>query len=241
MPGNYIELKENPEDPIIWKEFLKLFTKKRWRRPINGILLTISVDTLVDKTEKELEQYAKDLRDRFDELSKSFMSSIPIYLIITKSDKIEGFNEYFSGITEDEKNEILGITFENDEENVNIDTNILKPRLEELLKRLNSSVIDRMHYEWEEEYRAKIFTFCENFSDIFEKTNLFTDICFSQTRYRKPLMLRGIYFTSVPCEDNHSALVTEEQLALSRNSKGLFIKKLLNDIIFPESEIIKMG
>ncbi|WP_072680133.1 type VI secretion system membrane subunit TssM [Arcobacter sp. LA11] len=238
MPGNYIELKQNPEDPVIWKSFLNLFTKKRWRRPINGIILTISVDTLVDKTEKELEQYGKDLRDRFDELSKSFMSSIPIYLIITKSDKIEGFNEYFSNLTEEEKNEILGITF--DHENTNIDTTIVKPQLEDLLKRLNSSVLDRMHYEWEEEYRTKIFMFCENFSELFEKTNLFVDICFAQTRYRKPLMLRGIYFTSVPCEDNHHALVPEDKLEVSRNTKGLFIKRLLNDIIFPEAEIIKM-
>ncbi len=53
-------------------------------------------------------------------------------------------------------------------------------------------------------------------------------------------MLRGVYFTSVPCQDNHNALVPENKLELSRNTKGLFIKKLLNDIIFPESEIIKM-
>ncbi len=238
MPGNYIECELNPEDPVIWKEFLNLFTKKRWRRPINGIILTISVDTLLDKTEKELEQYGKDLRDRFDELSKAFMSSIPIYLIITKSDKIEGFNEYFSGLTEDEKNEILGVTF--DSKNENIDTNVVRPELENLLKRLNSSVLDRMHYEWEDSYRSKIFMFCENFSELFERTNLFVDICFAQTRYRKPLMLRGIYFTSVPCEDNQNALVPEDRLGLARDTKGIFIKKLLNDIIFPESEIIKM-
>lgn len=239
MPGNYIELNENPEDPIIWKAFLNLFTKKRWRRPINGIILTLSVDTLAEKTEKELEQYAKDLRDRFDELSKAFMSSIPIYLIVTKSDKIEGFNEYFSALTEDEKNEILGITF--DSENKSIDTSIIKPHLEDLLKRLNSSVLDRMHYEWEEDYRAKIFMFGENFSDLFEKANLFIDICFSQTRYRKPLMLRGVYFTSIPSSvDSQNALLPADKLELSRDNKGLFIKKLLNDIIFPESEIIKM-
>jgi type VI secretion system protein ImpL len=238
MPGNYIECDQNPEDPIVWKEFLNLFTKKRWRRPINGIILTVSVDTLLNKSEKEIEQYGKDLRDRFDELSKAFMSSIPIYLIITKSDKIEGFNEYFSGITEEEKNEILGITF--DAKNKNIDTSIVRPELEALLKRLNNSVLDRMHYEWEDSYRSKIFMFCENFSELFEKTNLFVDICFAQTRYRKPLMLRGIYFTSVPCEDNQNALVPEDRLDYARDTKGLFIKNLLNDIIFPESEIIKM-
>lgn len=238
MPGKYIEQKENPEDPIVWKEFLKIFNKKRWSRPINGIILPISTDTLLEKNEKEIEQYGKDLRDRFDELSTAFMSSIPIYLIVTKSDKIEGFNEYFSSLTQDEKNEILGITFDNS--NTNIDVNIVRPELENLLKRLNSSVLEKMHYEWEENHRGKVFLFCENLSKLFEKTNLFTDICFSQTRYRKPLKLRGIYFTSVPGEYNPHALVSEDDLEIARGSKGLFIKKLLNDIIFPEADIIKM-
>jgi len=239
MPGNYIEQKQNPEDPIIWKEFLKIFTKKRWRRPINGIILSISVETILNKSELELEQYAKSLRDRFDELSKAFMSSIPIYLIITKSDKIEGFSEYFSSITEEEKNEILGITFKSEEKN--IDSLVIKPELEDLLKRLNSSVLDKINYEWEPKNRGKIFAFCDNFSNFFEKANLFIEMCFSQTRYRKPLLLRGIYFTSVPGKSESLALTTKSGLEYSRsNTKGLFIKKLLNDIIFPESEIIKM-
>ncbi len=239
MPGNYIEQRKNPEDPVIWKEFLKLFAKKRWRRPVNGVILTVSVDTIQNKSEKELEQYAKDLRDRFDELSVAFMSSIPIYLLVTKSDQIDGFNEYFSTLTEDEKNEILGITF--DSSNENIDTTVIKPHLEDLLKRLSSSVMDKMHYEWEQDNKSKIFMFCENFSDLFDKTNLFIEMCFSKTRYRKPLLLRGVYFTSVPGQFNPHALTTVDQLEYSKyNSRGLFIKKLLNDIIFPESDIIKM-
>ena len=84
MPGNYISQSRSEEDTALWESFLSLFGKKRWKRPINGIILTISVDTLMSKTEIELEQYAKDLRDRFDELSNSFMSNIPIYLLVTK-------------------------------------------------------------------------------------------------------------------------------------------------------------
>lgn len=239
IPGNYVEQKQNPEDTIVWKEFLKIFVKKRWRRPINGIILPISIDTIFNKNEKELEIFARDLRDRFDELSVAFMSSVPIYLIITKSDKIEGFNEYFASLKEEEKNEILGITF--DSENKSIDTNVIKPHLEDLLKRLNSSILEKIHFEWEQQNRGKIFSFCENFSNLFEKVNLFIDMCFSQTRYRKPLLLRGIYFTSVPGENNPHALISQDKLNSSRhNTKGLFIKKLLTDIIFPESDIIKM-
>lgn len=241
VPGNYIELKQNPEDSIVWKEFLKIFLKRRWRRPINGVILTVSAETILNKNQKEFEQYSKDLRDRFDELSESFMSSIPIYLIITKSDKIEGFNEYFSSIDQDERNEILGLTF--DGKIKSVDSSIIKPQLEDLLKRLNSSVLDKIHFEWEVKNKGRIFSFCENFSNFFEKTNLFVEMCFSQTRYRKPLFLRGVYFTSV--EDNvdiySNRLLASNNFDNSRsNFKGMFIKKLLNDIIFPESDMIKM-
>ena len=73
---------------------------------MNGIILNISVNTFIEKSEKELEQYAKDLRDRFDELSDGFVSSIPIYLIITKSDNMVGYNEYFASLSEEEKEEV---------------------------------------------------------------------------------------------------------------------------------------
>ena len=197
MPGNYIHNTNNDYDTEVWeKGFLKIFAKKRSKRPINGIVLNISIDTFLNKSENELEQYAKDLRNRFDELSDGFVSSIPIYLVITKSDNLEGFNEYFSNISEDEKDEVLGITF--DDPNENVDTKILNVKFDELLKRLNSSVIDKIHTEWEEDSKSKILLFCDSFSEVFERINIFTDICFSQTRYRKPLMLRGIYFTSIP-------------------------------------------
>jgi type VI secretion system protein ImpL len=240
MPGNYVSNNRSEEDLVLWESFLNLFGRKRWKRPINGIVLTISVDTLIGKNEKELEQYAKDLRDRFDEISHAFVSNIPIYLLISKADSINGFKEYFAGISEEEKDEVLGVTFE--EEVNSIDTSVIQPELEALLERLNSAVIDKVNKEWDTNVRSKILLFCNEFSVLFEKLNMFVDIGFAQTRYRKPLMLRGIYFTSV-ANGNELPISQEfEQstLASVQSQKGMFIQKVLSDIIFPEADIIKM-
>ncbi|MDF1880499.1 type VI secretion system membrane subunit TssM [Sulfurimonas sp. MAG313] len=240
MPGNYISSTRSEEDLALWETFLRLFSKKRWKRPINGIMLTISVDTLMEKNEKELEQYAKDLRDRFDEIAHAFNSNIPIYLLVSKTDKITGFTEYFSSINDDEKDEVLGVTF--DEQAESIDTSIIQPELEALLQRLNTSVLDKVNREWDTGARAKILLFCNEFSALFEKLNMFVDIGFAQTRYRKPLMLRGIYFTSVPHGNTLPVAqeFEESSLASMQAQKGMFIQKLLSDIIFPEADIIKM-
>lgn len=240
MPGNYISAERSEEDMALWESFLKLFGRKRWKRPINGIMLTISVDTLMDKNDKELEQYAKDLRDRFDEISHAFKSNIPIYLLVSKTDKIEGFNEYFASISEEEKAEVLGVTFDDQEES--IDTSIVQPELEGLLQRLNTSVLDKVHKEWDNSARSKTLLFCNEFSALFERLNMFVDIGFAQTRYRKPLMLRGIYFTSVPNDSNLpvSHEFEESTIAAMDAKGGMFIKKVLSNIIFPEADIIKM-
>jgi len=240
MPGNYISNQRSEEDLALWESFLKLFGRKRWKRPINGIVLTISVDTLMEKNEKELEQYAKDLRDRFDEISHAFMSNIPIYLLVSKTDKVIGFKEYFTSISEEEKDEVLGVTFDDQVES--IDTSVIQPELEGLLQRLNSAVLDKVNKEWDTGARSKILLFCNEFSALFEKLNMFVDIGFAQTRYRKPLMLRGIYFTSVPHGNTLPVAqeFEESTLASMQPQKGMFIRKLLSDIIFPEADIIKM-
>ena len=240
MPGAYISDNRSEEDLVLWESFLKLFGRKRWKRPINGIILTISVETLMGKNEKELEQYAKDLRDRFDEISHAFVSNIPIYLLISKVDNIVGFKEYFSGISEEEKDEVLGVTF--DEEQSSIETSVIQPELEALLQRLNSAVLDKINKEWDIDARSKILLFSSEFSALFDKLNIFVDTGFAQTRYRKPLMLRGIYFTSVSKEGELpvSQEFEASTLASMQSQKGMFIQKVLSDIIFPEADIIKM-
>ncbi|HZF69457.1 type VI secretion system membrane subunit TssM, partial [Sulfuricurvum sp.] len=237
IPGKFIKQEEGSIDASVWQGFLELFKKKRWKRPINGVVLTISVETLMEKTDGELELYAKGLRDRFDELSTAFASTIPIYLLVSKTDKIPGFTEYFSTISDTEKDEVLGMTFDDTK---NIDSKSAQREFDEMLKRLDASILDRMHQEWDNSARSKILLFGDEFTRLFDKLKTFIDIGFAQTRYRAPLMLRGIYFTSVPNHNTGAINSKEHILSNTAVGKGLFIRKVLQDIIFPEAYVIKM-
>ncbi|MFH0709246.1 MAG: type VI secretion system membrane subunit TssM [Pseudomonadota bacterium] len=237
IPGKFIKQEEGSIDAGVWHGFLKLFKKKRWKRPINGVILTLSVETLMEKSDIELELYAKGLRDRFDELSEAFTSTIPIYLLVTKTDKIPGFTEYFSTLSDNEKDEVLGMTFDDSQ---NIDSKSAQREFDAMIKRLDASILDRIHHEWDNSARSKILLFGDEFSLLFEKLKTFIDIGFAQTRYRAPLMLRGIYFTSVPSHNKTVTSSKEHSLGTAMVSKGLFIRKVLQEIIFPEAYVIKM-
>lgn len=231
IDGKYLQNETGSIDAGVWKAFLKLFKKRRWKRPINGIILTLSVDTLLQKSDADLEAYAKQLRDRFDELTVAFTSIIPIYLFITKSDRITGFQEYFSTLSRNEKDEILGITFA---DNVSMDKTIAQNEFNAMLKRLDGSLLDRIHSEWDNSARTKVLLFGDELSDVFEKIQTFIETGFASTRYRAPLMLRGIYFTTV-----FSAQDMPKGIA-NNDSRGCFITKALKNIVFSEAFMIKM-
>jgi type VI secretion system protein ImpL len=78
VPNAYVSTDSDRLEKTVWNEFLRLFKKERWQRPVNGIILTLRVEEFVEKSPEDLQEYAKVLRTRFDELSKAFFSDIPV-------------------------------------------------------------------------------------------------------------------------------------------------------------------
>src|SRR5206468_1905853 len=71
-------------DAAAWKSFLQLLKKSRPRRPINGVLVTISVGDLLQQPPAEREPHAQALRSRVQELYKELGVRIPVYVLVTK-------------------------------------------------------------------------------------------------------------------------------------------------------------
>ena len=78
-------------DSAVWNGFLELLRKKRRRRPINGVIVAISLQDVMMQTDVERSEHAKTIRARVDELMEKLGIRIPIYLVFTKSDLVAGF------------------------------------------------------------------------------------------------------------------------------------------------------
>ena len=91
-----IKTGENSE----WNEFLKLLKKNRPRCPINGMLLVIPSDSLIKDTADRIEAKAGKIAQQFDTIQRILDVRFPVYVVVTKSDKVNGFREYFEGITD---------------------------------------------------------------------------------------------------------------------------------------------
>ncbi len=236
VPKAYTTLEKNAASDPIWLTFLKLFKKERWRRPINGIIFTVNGKELLENDEVSLNEFAKVIREKLNEVSKTFSSQIPIYMIISGVEEIPAFYAFFNNLTPEEKREILGITFEDTTKDISGE--LIDVKFSSLLQKLEHDTLGNLQNSWERQERKEIFFFVEEFRSFLEKVSNLAEKTFSKTRYYMPLMLRGIYFTDIThTMGTRYALTTNGAPLLS----GMFLPKVFERIILSETQLVKVN
>ena len=92
-----------------WKEFLTLLKKSRPRCPVNGVFLVIPSDSLIKDTADEIERKASKIAKQFDIIQRSLDVRFPVFVVITKSDLINGFRDFFDKLEDPQlQHQILG-------------------------------------------------------------------------------------------------------------------------------------
>jgi IcmF-related N-terminal domain len=94
--GRLIFDEVEPGSTSEWTEFLELLKKFRPNCPINGLLLTIPVESLIRDTPEAMEQKAGKIARQLDVIQRQLDVRFPVFLLITKCDLINGFREYFA-------------------------------------------------------------------------------------------------------------------------------------------------
>ena len=187
-----------PVDKAAWSSFLELLKKWRPRRPINGVLLAMSMSELMEFNEDERSRRARELRLRLNELNEVLSNRFPIYLIFTKCDLIAGFNDFFCDITREEREQVWGETFPYGGPGQQIDKLIatLEHNFDEVLRKLNHWTLRRIQEERDTNRRGAIFCFPQQLALIKPVVSTFLRDIFGASRFENEPLLRGVYFTS---------------------------------------------
>lgn len=238
-------------DSAAWLGFLDLLKKFRNRSPLNGAIVTVSLADLLVQTERERDDYAMTVRQRIQELYDKLGVNFPIYLMVTKTDLLAGFMEFFSNFGSEERAQILGVTFPYAEsKSGNFDfSQAFKVQFDEIDKRLNACLPDRLQQERDLHRRALIYGFAQQFSAVGPLLTRFIEQVFSDSRYDQRPVLRGVYFTSGTQEGTPidrvlgslSRMLKMEHKVLAplaATGKSFFLTKLLKEVIFPESGLV---
>ena len=237
-----------------WLAFLELLKKRRRKRPINGILVAIGADTLLSSSRDELSLHAATIRKRVLELYAHLGGRYPIYVTITKTDLIAGFNAFFDDLSASEREQVWGYTqqvIRAEGETANVEA-IFDGEFELLLRRLSERVLERLRDETDPDRRALIVAFPEQLARAREQLRLLVSQGFMPNAYQEPLLLRGLYLTSGTQEGSpidrmmggvSRALGTAQTRLNPTTTTGrsYFIKDMLGKVAFPEQDLLGLG
>jgi type VI secretion system protein ImpL len=183
-------------DSAGWSEFLALLLKYRKRRPVNGVILTISAQDLLTKDERGREGDVEAARRRLLELNRELHIQLPVYVMVTKCDLVAGFNEYFDDLTVEGRAQVWGVTFPYEQTLSGEAAQGYPTEFEALIERLNARVFARVEEDRDVQRRTKVFSFPQQMAALRETLVQFVSDVFASTRLDQPLQLRGVYFTS---------------------------------------------
>jgi len=88
--GRYAIPVDAGRDKEEWEKFLSHLVKYRKREPINGLVVTVSADKLLEAKPEVLEEDGRSIRKRIDELMRVLGAKFPSYVLVTKCDLIKG-------------------------------------------------------------------------------------------------------------------------------------------------------
>lgn len=248
--GRYVTQDSHAEiDSAAWTGFLGLLKKYRKRRPINGVFVAISLADLMTQDQAERQRHVHAIRQRLDELDSEFGIRFPIYVMLTKSDLIAGFSEFFENLGREDREQVWGTTFPLEDRDSQVSSvEVFGQEFDLLVKRLNERLVWRLSQERDVARRAMIYRFPKQMAAMKDLIQGFLGEVFQASRYNQAAMVRGVYFCSgtqegAPIDRILGALAQTFAISPQGMSgptgpgKSFFIGDLLKKIAFNESEL----
>lgn len=190
-----------------WKEFLTLLKRSRPRCPVNGVFLVIPSDSLIKDTADEIEQKASKIAKQFDIIQRSLDVRFPVFVVVTKSDLINGFRDFFDNLEDPQlQHQILGWSNPApldepynpgfvDQHLKTIQGRLYRRRLALLQDIISGSVEPGAEKMCQTD---TLYAFPQSLTKIAPRMARYLELVFSVGSQWscKPLFFRGIYFTS---------------------------------------------
>ncbi len=245
--GRYMTEQEDQEE---WHTFLQTLRDNRSKQPINGVIVAINVDALVDATPDQIEWHATTIRRRVDDLVSRLHVTFPVYLVFTKCDLLRGFVQFFGYFNRKEREQVWGFTLPQEWQR----ESDIRERFEAEFARLSRSLVnwrnEGLGRAMKREQRQAVYVFPLEFASAKEKLSQFVTMLFRPNPYRDTPLLRGVYFTSgtqegVPIDRVIRAIAHRFGLAPAEQdaepvteAKAYFIRDLFETIIIPDRYLV---
>lgn len=237
-------------DAKAWQGFLNLLKKHRPLKPVNGVIITLSLEDGLTQSAQTRMKEIRTIRQRLRDLEDQLKVRLPVYLIFTKVDMIAGFAEFFDSFNKFDREQVLGTTFPlGVSQSKGKIADAFAAQYNLILERLNRMLVERMQQEPDDIRRSRVFRFPAQFAAM--KTSIVEQIAelTVASKLAQSPILRGVYFVSA-VQSGHVhdrvrssvserfAFLPEQSASGSIGQKPYFLSRLFKEVIFNEANLV---
>lgn len=193
----------NPQDDADrreWMAFLDTIGRGRRGFPVNGALLCVSAEHLLQDSPEKQEQDANTALERLRDLQNKLGVTFATYLVVTKCDKILGFMQFFDAAGRDIaiKNQVFGWSRPGSFNEL-YDPEAFGRDFDSVSGRLNELRLRRLYDDADDVELGLAYSFPEEFRELRTPLQTYVRTLFpliKNPKAVKNLIFRGVYFTS---------------------------------------------
>lgn len=244
----------NDDDREEWLSFLDLLKKNRPGKPLNGIIVAVNVAELGSSREQQVEATARRVRERVDEVQARLQLSLPVYVLFTKCDLVQGFTEFFDDLRKSERGQIWGFTVPLARPVDASPSALFTERFEEMTRGIEARALKRLSQEPALNKREALYQFPQQFASLKQNLGEFLDALFASNVYQSAPTMRGVYFTSGTQEGRPIDQLAEKLRAsfglpaapaaptqAPTEQKSYFLRDVFAKVVFPDQHVAALS
>jgi type VI secretion system protein ImpL len=231
-------------DGRVWSGLLDLLKEHRPLQPANGVLLTLSLPDLAAWDEAERRNHAILIRQRLNELRVQLGLRLPVYLLLTKADLLDGFTTFFDPLDREARSQVWGLTLPTEEpaaksapKSAASPLPVFRDLYAGLVRRLDERLLDRLHQEPDLRRRGDAFALPLRVAELEPALADIVDTVFGSEHGEETPRLRGLYLTSATQTGGALALLEPDPAV---RASTYFLDRLLPEMVFPEANLARI-
>lgn len=232
--GRYAIRVDEERDKDEWQKFLSLLAKFRKKESLNGLIVTIPADKLLEGSSEAIDQEGLQIRNRIDEIMLSIGSKFPVYVMVTKCDLIKGMTQFSEKLPEKVLNQAMGVL---NPHQVKVSPDFWGNAIDSISERLSNLLLQILHDKADKKVDPSLILFPSEFERVRQGLNTFMAKAFQDNPYQETPILRGLFFTSGRQEGtpyshflNKLGLIGEQEV-LPGTNRGLFLHDFFAKIL----------
>ncbi|WDY60627.1 type VI secretion system membrane subunit TssM [Pseudomonas sp. PSKL.D1] len=216
----------------LWNHLVGWLVGNRSKQPLNGLVLVVDVTLLLHASDEVRMAHAKQVRARLRELNVRTGLRLPLYIVLTKVDVLEGFGELLEGFNAQRKESLLGITFSSGGDGASGCWQIeLDQYFNALVCAVQAHTVLRVHRSVTAEQRHRLLMLQACLKMLCPALSSYLQGALSNELHAAPLSVRSLHLTSV-------LQVNPLNIAEPQGTQhNYFAQHLFQRVIYPEAAL----